>query len=105
MLRAADGADVALLTVRVEDRSGRLVPDADDRVSVSVSGPGALLGLANGDPAGHERERPAARTEGRRAAWHGLLRVVVQAGSRPGALLVRCSAAGLAPSSLRLSVV
>ena len=45
----SDGHDLAFVTVQALDRAGTPVEDARDRVSVSVSGGGYLMGLDNGD--------------------------------------------------------
>lgn len=50
----ADGEDVAMVTVAVVDAQGRTVPDAGDRVSFGLTGPGRILGVGNGDPTCHE---------------------------------------------------
>ena len=46
---SADGWDLAFVTVQAEDREGRVVENARDRVRISVTGGGRLLGTDNGD--------------------------------------------------------
>jgi beta-galactosidase len=53
----ADGESVSVVTVRVNDANGRMVPIADNLVSFSVSGPGKIIGVGNGDPASHEPDK------------------------------------------------
>ena len=53
----ADGEDVAVVTVRVEDMEGRTVPTADNMIHFAIKGPGKIIGVGNGDPASHEPER------------------------------------------------
>ncbi|WP_457447843.1 beta-galactosidase GalA [Roseateles sp. P5_E4] len=55
----AGGDDVALVTVNVVDREGRVVPTASHRVAFETSGPVRLIGMGNGDPGSHEADRPA----------------------------------------------
>jgi len=55
----AGGDDVALVTVNVVDREGRVVPTAGHRVAFETSGPVRLIGMGNGDPGSHEADRPA----------------------------------------------
>lgn len=50
---AADGQDVALFNVAVVDAAGNVVPNALNMLNFSVSGPGTIYGLGNGDPADH----------------------------------------------------
>ena len=47
----SDGSDLAFLTVEAVDTAGNPVVNARDRISVSVSGGGTLLGVDNGDAA------------------------------------------------------
>ena len=54
---AADGASVSVITVRVNDAQGRMVPDAGNLVSFDLSGPGRIIGVGNGDPASHEADK------------------------------------------------
>ncbi|MDR7267428.1 beta-galactosidase [Pelomonas saccharophila] len=55
----AGGDEVAVVTVNVVDREGRVVPTAGQRVSFETSGPVRLLGMGNGDPGSHEADKPA----------------------------------------------
>ena len=50
----ADGEDVAVFTVSVVDAHGRIVPTADNKISLGVEGPGRIIGVGNGDPSCHE---------------------------------------------------
>lgn len=54
----AGGDDVAVVTVNVVDREGRVVPTAAHRVAFEASGPVRLIGMGNGDPGSHEADRP-----------------------------------------------
>jgi beta-galactosidase len=54
---AADGEDVAVITARVVDARGRLVPTADSSLVFNLEGPGHILGVGNGDPGSHEPDR------------------------------------------------
>jgi beta-galactosidase len=49
-----NGRDVAFVEVRILDVKGRLVPTADPEISFSISGPGRIIAVGNGDPASHE---------------------------------------------------
>jgi beta-galactosidase len=50
----ADGADVSVITVQVNDAQGRMVPTADNTIGFELSGPGRIIGVGNGDPSSHE---------------------------------------------------
>jgi beta-galactosidase len=53
----ADGEAVSVITVRVNDAAGRMVPDAVNQVSFTLTGPGKIIGVGNGDPASHEPDK------------------------------------------------
>jgi beta-galactosidase len=53
----ADGEDVSVITVKVNDTGGLTVPTADNEVSFTLDGPGRIIGVGNGDPASHEPDR------------------------------------------------
>ena len=47
----ADGSDLSFITAEVLDRAGNLVPQADNAITFSVSGPAEIVATDNGDPA------------------------------------------------------
>ena len=53
----ADGEDVSVITVQVEDNKGRVVPVAGNEISFNIKGPGKILGVGNGDPSSHEQDQ------------------------------------------------
>ncbi|MGC1376704.1 MAG: beta-galactosidase GalA [Anaerolineales bacterium] len=53
----ADGRDVAVVAVQVNDRQGRLVPSAANEIRFTLEGPGEIIGVGNGDPLSHEPDR------------------------------------------------
>ena len=53
----ADGEDVSVITVQVNDAKGRLVPNAGNEIRFQLTGPGKIIGVGNGDPSSHEKER------------------------------------------------
>ena len=61
MVIAADGRDIAVVTVSAADREGRDVPTADVPVAFAVDGGGRILGVGNGDPSSHEADRIVAK--------------------------------------------
>ncbi|MFZ1073609.1 MAG: beta-galactosidase GalA [Verrucomicrobiia bacterium] len=50
----ADGEDVSVITVQVNDAQGRMSPIAGNEISFGIQGPGKIIGVGNGDPASHE---------------------------------------------------
>jgi len=96
---AADNADLAVVTITIVDDHGRPVPDAADQVRLSLSGPGALIGMGNGDPTSHEPDK----TDKRRA-FKGLAMGIVQAKGGAGRITVKAEAEGLKSDVLTLTV-
>mmetsp|Transcript_7144 Transcript_7144/g.15469 ORF Transcript_7144/g.15469 Transcript_7144/m.15469 type:complete len:882 (-) Transcript_7144:192-2837(-) len=88
----ADSSSSALVAVRLVDAVGRLVPTASMPVRFTLSGPGRIIGLGNGDPSSHEHDKPELPSRGTRSAWNGLARVVVQATKRPGTIVLHAEA-------------
>ena len=87
---AADGEDVAMFTVEVQDAQGRVVPVTDNDVSFTVSGPGELVGVGNGDPTSHESD-----TGSSRKAFSGLCMAIVQSSKAPGTITLNAASPGL----------
>jgi beta-galactosidase len=53
----ANGEDVSVVTVRINDGKGLNVPTANDEVTFSLGGPGKIIGVGNGDPTSHEPDK------------------------------------------------
>ena len=51
---SADGEDVSVVNLAVRDAQGRVVPTATNLVRFTLSGPGKIIGVGNGDPSCHE---------------------------------------------------
>lgn len=106
---AADGADAALFTVAVVDAAGAVVPNALNRLTFTVSGPGAVIGLGNGDPAEHTPGKvgmPDLPYGGVWAwpAYMGFARAIVQtAAGAPGAITLTVTSPGLTPGSATIT--
>ena len=97
---AADGQDVALVTVSAMDARGRTVPTANTRISFEVSNLLWVAGTGNGDPSSHEPEQ-----ESSVRLFNGLCQIILRTRpgrSGPARLLV--TAAGLISASLDFAV-
>ncbi len=53
----ADGEDVSVISVQLEDEKGRVVPTADNEISFTIKGAGKIIGVGNGNSASHEVDR------------------------------------------------
>jgi beta-galactosidase len=96
----ANGEDVSVIAVEVEDAQGRIVPIARNEVRFKIGGPGRLIGVGNGDPSCHEPDK-----SDRRSAFNGLCMAFVQALKQPGEIQVEAAGDGLAAASVVIEAV
>jgi beta-galactosidase len=97
---SGDGYDAQPVTVQVVDAQGRVVPTADSLVKFALSGPGAIIGLNNGDPTNHEPEKG-----NQHSVFHGLAQVIVQSSlGGQGKTTLRATSGGLATGELAIDV-
>ena len=86
----ANAEDAVVVPVSILDAQGRVVPDAASRVMFSLSGPGQILGVSNGDPADHDTDK-----SNHRNAFHGHCMVLIEAGAQGGTIQLTASSPGL----------
>jgi beta-galactosidase len=87
---SADGEDLSVIAVEVQDAQGRIMPVASNEVTFEVGGNGKLIGVGNGDPSCHESDKGS-----KRSAFNGLCMAFVQASKHAGEIRVVASASGL----------
>lgn len=92
---SADGEDVSIVAVSVLDAKGRVVPVADNLVTFTLSGPGQIAGVGNGDPSSHEPDKAS-----QRHAFNGHCLVIVQSGDKAGTLKLVAASPGLPSATL-----
>jgi len=90
----ADGEDVAMFAVEVQDAQGRTVPITDNDVTFKVSGAGKLIGVGNGDPTDHASDKGTSRK-----AFSGFCMGLVQSSKSAGRITLEVTSPGLASSS------
>jgi len=97
---AGDGRDAIPVTVEAIDAQGRPVPTANLPVEFELSGPGANIGVGNGNPNSHEPEKGNAVR-----IYNGLAQVILQS-QRGGSdtLVLRATSAGLKPAEITINV-
>lgn len=100
----ADGKDVAIINLSVMDKEGREVPDADNMIRFSITGPGKIIGVGNGDPSSHE---PDKCTDGawQRSLFNGHCQVIVQSNGEVGSIHFEATASGLSAGSTDIVTV
>lgn len=86
----ADGSDIAYIDICMQDASGILNPNADKAVSISLDGPGEIMGYGSADP---ESEGNYYDTVAK--AYEGKLRAAVRGTGETGKIVVTLSADGL----------
>jgi beta-galactosidase len=86
----ADGQDLSFITVEAVDAQGRLQPQADEDVHFSISGPGVIAAVGNGDG-----EDPAAYQVDHRKLFQGRALVVVRTSRRDGPIRLAATTPGL----------
>ena len=93
----ADGRDVAVITVEIQDSKGRLVPDACQMLDITLAGDGRILGVGNGDPsylgADHPKDKDCKQFS--IPAFNGLAQIILQSGSTASDMTLTVGAGGL----------
>jgi beta-galactosidase len=92
---SADGEDVAMFAIAVQDAQGRVVPITDNVVTFKVSGAGKLIGVGNGDPTDQEPDKGNARK-----AFSGYCMAIAQASKTADGITVEASSPGLTSASV-----
>ena len=97
---AGDGCDAQPVTVQIVDAQGRVVPEANQSVKFELTGPGAIIGLNNGDPTCHESEKGNQHT-----VFHGLAQVMLQSAfDGEGKLTLHATSDGLTSADVVIDV-
>jgi beta-galactosidase len=92
---AADGLDLAYVEADVVDAKGVLAPRASNEIAFSVTGPGVLVGVDNGDSTNHESYKGTSH-----AAFSGKALAIIQSTTSAGKVTVRATSMGLAAGSV-----
>lgn len=94
----ADREDLVFVTVSVLDENGLPVPDALNKIKLSVEGPGEIVATDNGDPADLTSFASAERQ-----LYAGSLLVILQPQTgKPGTIRLTAASSGLQPVSLMI---
>ena len=103
----ADGRDLAVITVEVQDQKGRVVPDACTMLTLRIEGDGHILGVGNGDPMylGEDHPKTMDCMEFSIPAFNGLAQVLVQSmepsiTQHPTPITLTCLSDGLKTGSI-----
>jgi beta-galactosidase len=91
----ADGKDLSFITVRILDKNGNVVPNADNLVKFKISGAATIASVDNGDPVSHDPFKADYRK-----AFHGLALAIVQGKEQAGTITFTATSEGLAPATV-----
>ena len=100
----ADGRDVAVVTVEVQDQKGRVVPDACPLLTFTLEGNGRILSAGNGDPMylGEDHPKEKDCRQFTIPAFNGLAQVLVQSGEEASTITLRCEGEKLQTGSVSM---
>ena len=93
----ADGQDLSYVTVEVTDKAGGRQPNADQPIHFSLSGPGVMAGVDNGNDRSEERYQGD-----HRSVWHGRALVVIRSTREAGRIRLTATSPGLADATVTI---
>jgi beta-galactosidase len=86
----ADGKDLSFITVKIVDKDGNPVPDANNLIHFTVKGQGIIAGVDNG----YQADLSPFKANNKKA-FNGLALAVLQSKKKPGPIFLSAAAAGL----------
>ncbi len=94
----ANGKDLSFITVKVLDKNGNVVPNADNLINFKINGEAFIASVDNGDPVSHDPFKADYRK-----AFHGLALAIVQAKEKAGAITFTARGKGLQSATVVLN--
>ena len=88
----ADGRDVAIITIEIQDEKGRIVPNACPMLKFQLEGDAHIIGAGNGDPMYLGEDHPQNQNckEFSIPAFNGLAQILVQSSGAASTITLRC---------------
>jgi beta-galactosidase len=93
----ANGKDLSFITVKILDKDGNLVPNADNLVNFKINGNAFIASVDNGDEVSHDSFKVNYRE-----AFNGLALAIVQTKEKPGSITFTATSTGLQPANIVL---
>ncbi len=93
----ADGSDLSFITVKVTDKHGNMVPNANNLINFDVSGAGFVAGVDNGYQASTESFKA-----NHRKAFNGMCLLIIQSNEQVGDINITASSIGLEDKAISL---
>lgn len=97
MSMIADNNDLIFIETNILDKDDVFIPHADNLVTFTVSGPGRIAGVDNGDAANHESYKGPGKS-----AFNGKCLLIVQATDTTGQIIITAEAEGLSKASMKV---
>ncbi|MEF2967346.1 glycoside hydrolase family 2 TIM barrel-domain containing protein [Paenibacillus sp. M1] len=97
---AADGSDLVFVEISAIDDEGNPVENANNRIQLTVEGPGRLVGLDNGDSTDYEQYKGTSRK-----LFSGKLLAVIASCLESGTITLRADSKGMKPCEIELTAV
>ncbi|MDP4179716.1 MAG: glycoside hydrolase family 2 TIM barrel-domain containing protein [Bacillota bacterium] len=97
---AADGKDLVYIETDIADTNNVVVPTATNTVNFSISGPGVIVGVDNGNAPSTEPYKSNSRT-----AFSGKCLVIVQPTKASGTIVVTANSGGLSSASVTINSI
>jgi beta-galactosidase len=94
---SASWDDAAYVTARVVDANGVLCPNANNLIKFSMTGPGQIAAVDNGDVNSHEAYQAS-----QRKVYQGQCVAIVKAKGTGGGITMKASAPGLADGNVTI---
>jgi beta-galactosidase len=89
--------DLSFITVKILDRQGNLVPNADKLIEFKISGNGNIVGADNG----YQADTVSLKSN-KRNTWKGLALAIIQSDEKKGNITLTAICPGLQPASIIL---
>ena len=93
----ADGKDLSFVTVQILDRSGNLIPYANNLISFSIIGNGVLAGTDNG----YQADTISLKSN-KRKCWNGLALAIIQSTEKKGNITLMATSPGISSASITI---
>ncbi|MDP4182681.1 MAG: glycoside hydrolase family 2 TIM barrel-domain containing protein, partial [Bacillota bacterium] len=94
----ADGKDLVYIEADIADSNNVILPTASNSVNFSISGPGVIVGVDNGNSPSTEPYKASSRK-----AFNGKCLVIVQPTKTSGTIVVTASSSGLSQASVSIN--
>jgi len=91
--------ELSYIRIELEDKAGRIVPDVDSPIQLSVSGAGELAAAGNASPTDMESFRSS-----NPKTFHGRALAIVRPTGRPGIIVLKAKIEGLPEASVEINV-